>query len=165
MVPDISKKTESVAAYILDIFKVEDCIKELNFELASISKYLNAKSEDDRAWLEKAVDELKEKPHEHLREVQLICEQLVTLNLELLKSDIEYRRIFDKAKLQIIRFQKENDLKDAVIACLKGVYEFNHTKNAHQQISLNLKESAFAFNNVLSYLSYKFKQRHSSMSY
>ena len=116
MVPDISKKTESVAAYILDIFKVEDCIKELNFELASISKYLNAKSEDDRAWLEKAVDELKEKPHEHLREVQLICEQLVTLNLELLKSDIEYRRIFDKAKLQIIRFQKENDLKDAVIA-------------------------------------------------
>ena len=165
------KRKESISEYIIFMYQTEDLIRAYNFELEEIYKYViqHFPVEDDKktrikAWYRKIANQMKKEGLEksgHLEELNKLAQELSNFNLELLKSDQAYRKIFDQAKLHINRSaaQSNGKLSNPVQICLNGIYGLLLLRLNGKPVDDSIKQGAHAFGDVLSYLSFKYQKR------
>lgn len=165
------KRKESISEYIIFMYQTEDLIRAYNFDLGEISKYViqHFPVEDDKktrikAWYRKIANQMKKEGLEkegHLEELNNLCKELSQFNLELLKSDQAYRKIFDQAKLHINRnaSQSNGQISNPIQICLNGIYGLLLLRLNHKPVDDNIKQGAQAFGDVLSYLNFKYQKR------
>ena len=165
------KRKESISEYIIFMYQTEDLIRAYNFELEEIYKYViqHFPVEDDKktrikAWYRKIANQMKKEGLEkkgHLEELNKLAQELSNFNLELLKSDQAYRKIFDQAKLHINRSatQSNGSLSNPVQICLNGIYGLLLLRLNGKPVDDQIKQGALAFGDVLSYLSFKYQKR------
>ena len=165
------KRKESISEYIIFMYQTEDLIRAYNFELEEIYKYViqHFPVEDNmktriKAWYRKVANQMKKEALEesgHLEELNNLAKELSQFNLELLKSDQSYRKIFDQAKLHINRnaAMSNGQVSNPVQVCLNGIYGLLILRLNGKPVDDNIKQGAQAFGDVLSYLSFKYQKR------
>jgi hypothetical protein len=97
----------------------------------------------------------------HLEELNKLALELSHFNLELLKSDQSYRKIFDQAKLHINRNAalSNGQVTNPIQVCLNGIYGLLILRLKGKPVDDSIKQGAQAFGDVLSYLSFKYQKR------
>ena len=165
------KRKESISEYIIFMYQTEDLIRAYNFELEEIYKYViqHFPVEDNmktriKAWYRKVANQMKKEGLEesgHLEELNNLAKELSQFNLELLKSDQSYRKIFDQAKLHINRnaAMSNGQVSNPIQVCLNGIYGLLILRLNGKPVDDNIKQGAQAFGDVLSYLSFKYQKR------
>ena len=165
------KRKESISEYIIFMYQTEDLIRAYNFDLEEIYKYViqHFPVEDDmktriKAWYRKTANQMKKESIEesgHLQELNDLAIELSSFNLELLKSDQTYRKIFDQAKLHINRSSalSNGQLTNPIQICLNGIYGLLILRLNGKPVDDQIKQGAQAFGDVLSYLSFKYQKR------
>lgn len=165
------KRKESISEYIIFMYQTEDLIRAYNFALEEIYKYVikHFPVEDSmktriKAWYRKVANQMKKEGIEesgHLEELNKLARELSQFNLELLKSDQSYRKIFDQAKLHINRNAalSNGQLTNPIEICLNGIYGLLILRLNGKPIDDTIKQGAQAFGDVLSYLSFKYQKR------
>ena len=152
------------------MYQTEDLIRAYNFDLEEIYKYViqHFPVEDDKktrikAWYRKVANQMKKESLEetgHLDELNQLALELSHFNLELLKSDQSYRKIFDQAKLHINRNAAANGtVTNPIQVCLNGIYGLLILRLNGKPVDDTIKQGAQAFGDVLSYLSFKYQKR------
>ncbi|MGB3182631.1 MAG: DUF4924 family protein [Cyclobacteriaceae bacterium] len=172
MVPAEHKKKENISEYVLYMLHAQDVIREADFSEKKIKTYVedhvpNEDGDKDSilTWYMDLASQMKDEGKESGGNVKAIENHMVylaDLNMELLRSDQEYRRNFDQAKLHINR--RMSDLngvaKDPISVCILSVHEVNNMRHAGKQPDEELATAVYSFQNLLSYLSYRHRQRH-----
>ena len=165
------KRKESISEYIIFMYQTEDLIRAYNFDLEEIYKYViqHFPVEEDmktriKAWYRKTANQMKKESIEesgHLQELNDLAIELASFNLELLKSDQTYRKIFDQAKLHINRNSalSNGQLTNPIQICLNGIYGLLILRLNGKPVDDQIKQGAQAFGDVLSYLSFKYQKR------
>ena len=165
-----SKKRNNISEYIIHMYQTEDLIRVYDFDMEKVEEYvikhipLEDKS-DLKRWYKEVAEKMKTQGIEekgHLKELQEISNDLSDLKNELLKEDKDFNKTYQEALPHI---QKSLELsygqvKGEVQACLNGVYGLLLLRMNGKKVPDELMESINAFGNVLSYLSYKYKQKH-----
>lgn len=165
-----SKRRNNISEYIIHMYQTEDLIRVYDFDMEKIEEYvikhipLEDKSEL-KQWYSQIAENMKSEGIEntgHLTEVQEIAAELSSLKDELLKTDKDFIKTYDEALPHIKRSLELSQglIKDEIQACLNGVYGLLLLRMNGKKVPDELMESINAFGNVLSYLSYKYKQRH-----
>lgn len=169
-----NKKKNNISEYIIFMYQTEDLIRVYNFDMDQIKQYVIAHfpvDDDEKEslvkWYEDILNQmLKENIKEsgHLSKVNKISSELGELSNQLLKSDQAYRQIYDRAKIDINKNMalSKGTIKDPIQICLNAIYGLLLLRINGKQLDESLKEGITAFGDVLSYLSYKYKQRKSS---
>jgi len=165
------KRKESISEYIIFMYQTEDLIRAYNFDLGEIYKYViqhfpveeNMKTRI-KAWYRKVANQMKKESLQtsgHLEELNELAKELSQFNLELLKADQSYRKIFDQAKLHINRNAalSNGQISNPVQICLNGIYGLLLLRLNGKPVDDSIKRGAQAFGDVLSYLSYKYQKR------
>ncbi len=166
------KRKESISEYIIFMYQTEDLIRAYNFDMGEIYKYViqhfpveDEKKTRIKAWYRKIANQMKKeglvKNGQHLEELNNLAKELSQFNLELLKSDQAYRKIFDQAKLHINRnaAQSNGQISNPVQICLNGIYGLLLLRLNGKPVDDTIKQGTLAFGDVLSYLSYKYQKR------
>ncbi len=165
------KRKENISEYIIFMYQTEDLIRAYNFELDEIFKYViqhfpveDEKKTRIKAWYRKIANQMKKQGLEkagHLEELNQLAQELSNFNLELLKSDQAYRKIFDQAKLHIHRnaAKSNGQISNPVQICLNGIYGLLLLRLNGKPVDDELKQGASTFGDVLSYLSFKYQKR------
>ena len=164
------KKKENISEYIIFMYQTEDLIRAYDFELKEIYDYVinHFPLEDEgknriKAWYRKISNQMKKQGIQkkgHLKEVKDLINELSTLNLELLKSDQSYRRIFDQAKLHIFKKAGSNGKRFLPIqVCLDGIYGRILNRLKGKPVDQETNQGVAAFSDVVSYLSFKYQKR------
>jgi len=165
------KRKESISEYIIFMYQTEDLIRAYNFDLEEIYKYViqhfpveDNKKTRIKAWYRKVASQMKKESLDkagHLEELNNLAKELSHFNLELLKSDQSYRKIFDQAKLHISRNAalSNGQVNNAIQICLNGIYGMLILRLNGKPVDDSNKQGVQAFGEVLSYLSYKYQKR------
>lgn len=170
MNPADSKRRNNISEYIIHMYQTEDLIRVYDFDMEKIEEYvikhipLEDKSEL-KQWYSQIAENMKSEGIEsqgHLKEVQGIAAELSALKDELLDTDEDFSKTYEEALPHITKSIElsQGQIKDEVQACLNGVYGLLLLRMNGKNVPDTLMESINAFGNVLSYLSYKYKQRH-----
>lgn len=165
------KRKESISEYIIFMYQTEDLIRAYNFDLEEIYKYViqhfpveDEKKTRIKAWYRKVANQMKKESIDssgHLEELNQLAKQLSQFNLELLKSDQSYRKIFDQAKLHINRNAalSKGLVTNPIQICLNGIYGLLLLRLNGKPVDASTKQGVQAFGDVLSYLSFKYQKR------
>ena len=165
------KRKESISEYIIFMYQTEDLIRAYNFDLEEIYKYViqhfpveDNKKTRIKAWYRKIANQMKKESLDktgHLEELNKLALELSQFNLELLKSDQSYRKIFDQAKLHINRNAALSNGKvtNPIQICLNGIYGLLILRLNGKPIDDSINQGVQAFGDVLSYLGYKYQKR------
>jgi hypothetical protein len=149
-------------------------LRKHDFNLNKISReHINHHTDNTniREELKKWFGELKEKMKSegvmdtgHINETREIIGRLSALNVELIRSDQNYRKIYDQAKLLIIKEMSNMNgtASDPIQVCLNTVYTFKMDQNNGQGLDEDKSNTLTAFSEVLGYLSHKMAQRNSN---
>lgn len=166
-----NKKKNNISEYIIFMYQTEDLIRVYNFDIEQIKAYVishfpveELEKEDLVGWYGDIKDQMIEegiKEKGHLDSVNRIVRSLSEMSGQLLKSDQAYRQIYDQAKIHINKnIELANGaIKDPIQICLNGIYGLLLLRMNGKKLDESLKEGVNAFGDVLSYLSYKYKQR------
>lgn len=166
------KRKESISEYIIFMYQTEDLVRAYNFDLGEIYKYViqhfpveDNKKTRIRAWYRKVANQMKKESLEksgHLKELNKLAKELSQFNLELLKSDQSYRKIFDQAKLHINRHAalSNSQVTNPIQVCLNGIYGLLILRLNGKPVDDSIKKGVRAFGDVLSYLSFKYQKRY-----
>jgi DNA-binding ferritin-like protein (Dps family) len=165
------KRKENISEYIIFMYQTEDLIRNYQFKLDEIEQYVishfpveDAEKKKITQWYTQVLETMKAEGLEkggHLKEVQDLVDYLSGLNQELLMSDRTYRNLYDQAKLHINKHMSlaEGKITDPIQICLNGLYGLLLLRLSGKPVSEEQKQSLSSFGDVLSYLSYKYKQR------
>lgn len=166
-----NKKKNNISEYIIFMYQTEDLVRVYNFDMEQIKEYVISHFPVDEKekevliiWYEDIRDRMiaeniKEKGH--LEKVNSLVGELAEMSKQLLKSDHAYRQIYDQAKIHI---NKNLDLaqgaiKEPIQICLNAIYGLLLLRMNGKKVDESLMEGLNAFGDVLSYLSFKYKQR------
>lgn len=166
-----NKKKNNISEYIIFMYQTEDLIRVYNFDMEQIKEYVISHFPVDKkekealiVWYEDIRDQIiaeniQEKGH--LGKVNSLVNELAEMSKQLLKSDHAYRQIYDQAKIHI---NKNMDLAQGTInepiqICLNAIYGLLLLRMNGKKVDESLMEGLNAFGDVLSYLSFKYKQR------
>ncbi|MTI19868.1 DUF4924 family protein [Fulvivirga sp. RKSG066] len=165
-----SKKQNNISEYIIHMYQTEDLIRVYDFDMEKIEEYVIKhipveEKEPLKNWYSDVAKQMKEEgitEKGHLSEVQEIVTTLTNLKDELLQSDEEFKKIYNKSSAHINKSLEyaQGQLTNEVQACLNGVYGLLLLRMNGKKVADELMESINAFGDVLSYLSYKYKQRY-----
>ncbi|MEP2772861.1 MAG: DUF4924 family protein [Fulvivirga sp.] len=165
-----SKKRNNISEYIIHMYQTEDLIRVYDFDMEKIEEYVikHIPLEDKlelKQWYNQIAEEMKKEGIEekgHLTGVQNIASELGELKDELLTTDEDFEKTYKEALPHIKKSLElsQGQITDEVQACLNGVYGLLLLRMNGKNVPDELMESINAFGNVLSYLSYKYKQRH-----
>lgn len=164
-----SKKQQNISEYIIYMYQTEDLIRVYDFDMEKIEEYVIKHIPiNDKAgliqWYADISSQMKKEGIEksgHLKQVQHYVDELEKLKDDLLNSDKEFKKIYDQSSSHI---QKSLDYADGAVksevqACLNGVYGLLLLRMNGKDVHPDLMESINAFGDVLSFLSYKYKQQ------
>ncbi len=165
------KKEHNIAEYIVHMYQTEDLIRAYQFNTDDIQRYViqhipTSESEkvDLLKWYEKTQQQMQAEGLQqkgHLMEIQLEVQHLKQIMEDLLSDDDAFQKIYQKAKVHIDHHMElaKGSIDDEVQICLNGVYGLLLLRMNGKKIPDKLMESIDAFGELLSYLSYKYKQQ------
>ena len=167
-----SKRQNNISEYIIHMYQTEDLIRAYEFDLTEINKRIvnHIPDGDDEKksltdWYEDIIVKMKQQGIEksgHLLEVQLIVEELSDIHEELQSTDNNFEKVYHKSKSHIDKSMTlaKGQIINEVQICLNGVYGLLLLRANGKKITNELMESINTFGDILSYLSFKYKQRH-----
>ena len=165
------KKQNNIVEYIIHMYQTEDLIRVFDMDIENISQYVvkhipegDASKEELVDWYQVILTQMKKEGIEkfgHLSETQKIVQNLSTLKAELLKEDKEFKEIYSKASPAIKEFisLSEGKIIDEIQICINGVYGLLLARINGREVPEDVQPALDQFGNVLSYLSYKYKQQ------
>lgn len=162
------KKKENISEYIIHMYQTEDLLRVYNFNMDDIREYVikhikNADQEELFAWYKGIAERMKAEGIEesgHLQSTQDVVKQLSGLHENLLKADQQYRHIYSKTAIHIHKTMEQSNgkVKDPVQAALNGIYGYLLLKINGQKLDESLMPAVNAFGDLLSYLSYRWRE-------
>lgn len=165
-----SKKRNNISEYIIHMYQTEDLIRIYDFDMEKVDEYVikHIPMEDKeplKKWYREVASKMKKEGIEekgHLDEVQDIVSELITIKKELLEIDDNFKKIYKESKPHIDESLKyaQGQIESEVQACLNGVYGLLLLRMNGRSVDDSIMTSVNAFGDVLSYLSYKYKQKH-----
>lgn len=164
------KKYVNISEYIIYMYQTEDLIRSFDFNLEMIEKDVVDHIPDDSSkgqmkdWYGEVIEKMKSEEIEkngHLEELDKLVSDLSNLSKELLQEDEEYLAIFQQAKPHLDRNMEYASglISNDIQLCLNGIYGLLLSRINGKQISQDDLQSISTFGDVLSYLSFKFKQK------
>ena len=154
------------------MYQMEDLIRSYQGNAEEIKTYVVSKypvSEEERneisAWYLDLLQKMKDQnilEKGHLKELNELVASLAEIHWKLLKTDAGYFESYNKAKPFIIEavMQAEGqDLGNEIQICLNGIYGLLLCRLLGKKVSDQQLKSAEAFGDVLSLLSYNFRER------
>lgn len=163
-------KNLNISEAIINAYKDEDLVRSFDFDLEKIGNHVinhlpisNIEKLGRVNHYEDLIDRMREQGLEktgHLKEHQQLVLTLESLSDDLLRTDSEYRSLFDKAETAI-EFNKnlaQGEVKSDIQICINGVYGFLLLRLSGKKISPEDEEKVDQFGNVLSYLSFKYRE-------
>lgn len=167
-----TKRQNNISEYIIHMYQTEDLIRAYKFKIEDIEEYVvkHIPGEDtDRKelveWYSMIMEQMKEEGIElsgHLQSVQKIVDELSEMHEELQNIDSAFEEVHKASKVHIEKNLKlsKGAITSEVQICLNGVYGLLLLRMKGKNVSEELMESINAFGDILSYLSYKYKQKH-----
>ena len=164
------KKQNNIAEYIIYMYQTEDLIRAFDCDMeqirAYVLKHIPQAAEDKEAllnWYQNVLEKMTSQgviKTGHISDTQAIVTDLEALKDELINQDEEFAAIYDKAKshIQEMKAMAGIAMSDVQI-CLNGVYGLLLAKINGRQVPDEIQPALDQFGNVLSYLSYKYKQQ------
>ena len=170
MVRAEAKKNENISEYIIHMFKTEDLLRTFEFDLNRVTNQviLNIPTSDNEKkelilWYAKHIESMQTQEiikSGHLKEVNELIEQLLKLHDELIITEPDYKAIISKAAPFISSQIQEsnNTLNNPIIVCLNAIYGLLILKLEGKEVSPAQQDMLESFGDLLSYLSYKYKE-------
>ena len=164
------KRLENISEYIIHLYKTEDLIRAYDMDIEQIEKYVishlplnNAEKKETRKWYDTLISAMR---HEHrvqsghLIAVQAVVDKMHLLHKELLAEDEAYLSIYKEAREDLSNFRKlaGGNINDIQI-CLNAVYGLLILRLNDRPIDTGQMKSVELFGAILSYLSYKYRQK------
>ncbi len=165
------KKQNNISEYIIFMYQTEDLIRAFEFNTQDIRAYVvkhfpvsEEEKEANIKWYKDIAQQMKEEAiveKGHLSSVQKYVQELAQLHWDLIKIDPNYRQIYDQAKLHIIQHATEakGQINNEIQICINGVYGLLLARLKGREVPADTMKSINTFGDVLSYLSYKYRQR------
>lgn len=163
------KKQNNIVEYIIHIYQSEDLIRAFDCDLEKVNEYVlkHIPNEVDKSemkqWYANLLSQMKEDKvltSGHIKSIQNEVENIEQLKEQLLQDDTEFKRIYDKAYPQIKGMLElaSGKISSEIQICINGVYGMLLAKINGREIPEDVQPAIEEFGNVLSYLSYKYKQ-------
>lgn len=168
------KKAENISEYIIHMYQTEDLLRAYNFNIEELSQNIvnhipeeQTAHEELKQWYQEVAAQMKNEGLEksgHLSHVKEIVDDLSEMHFELLKSDKNYRQVYDQAKIQINQNiqASQGQINDPVQICINGVYGLLLLRIQNKPVSNDQLSAVQKFGDVLSYLSFKYKRRYNN---
>ncbi|MCH7398976.1 DUF4924 family protein [Belliella sp. DSM 107340] len=166
------KREQNIAEYIIYMYQMEDLIRAYDFNMLDIRQYVishypisDSEKEDMAIWFSNICEQMiseKITATGHLSEIQAIVDELAKIHWALLKSDMEYFGIYNKAKPFIVEMIIEAGNKPVgheIQICINAIYGLLLAKLKGREIPKGYTEATDAFGSVLSYLSYVYAEK------
>lgn len=166
------KKKESITDYLLFIYQTEDLIRQSQFDIKKIDQYIAShynlsgeERDESKVWYQGIMGLMREQQiieRGHLEQTHEYIKSLASLSMELLKVDKEYRLLYDNAKIYIQRHLdgSNGSITSPITTCLKALYDAFLARQKGEQVVIS-QEDITSCQEVMAYLSYKYKQRNS----
>ena len=164
------KLQKNIAEFIIHMYQMEDLCRVYDFNLEDIKQYVISHFPVDEharnqiaGWFEKIIKKMHVQnitESGHLHEVQDYVDKLLELKLQLLSEDETFTGIYNTARPHIREIIEESDhtIPSDIQVCLNGIYGLLLARMNGKEVPENLNEPLNSFGEVLSYLSYKYKQ-------
>ncbi|MCA6077911.1 DUF4924 family protein [Fulvivirga sedimenti] len=168
-----SKLKNNVSEFIIYMYQMEDLCRVYQFNIADIEQYVihhfPVSSEEKvllKVWFESLMEQMKNEQIEesgHLAEVQQYVNRLLDLKNRLLTTDEEFAAVYNAARPHIRQSLMEANavgkkINSDIQVCLNGIYGLLLCRMNGREVPEELNDGIDAFGNVLSYLSFKYKQ-------
>lgn len=170
-----NKKSTNIAEYIIYMYQMEDLIRSYQGNAEEIKTYVVEKypvSKEEKKkiadWYLGLLDQMKDQSileKGHLHELNTLVSELAKIHWQLLKTDPLYFEAYGKAKPFILEavMQAENqDLGNEIQICLNGIYGLLLCRLLGKKVTDEQLKSAEAYGDILSTLSYHFKEKGST---
>lgn len=166
-----NKKRNNISEYIIHMYQTEDLIRVYDFDMGQIKKYVikhipadDVEKEEISKWYEDIMERMKQEGIEekgHLHEVQDYVMQLSNIMNDLKASDDGFKKIYSAAKPHIEESMSFSNgvITEEVQACLNGIYGLLLARLNGKKVPEEIMSGINTFGDVLSYLTYKYKQK------
>lgn len=167
------KKAESLVAYLLYMWQIEDIIRAFDCDKTKINEFIISKyqvSDDERneltVWYEQLIDMmlsegLRETGHLQINKIVLL--ELERLHRQLLSNEKEY--IYTSLHFQVLPAiiqlkgkTPNSDNLSEIELCLNAVYGYMTLKMKGENISEDTSKSIQQISNLLSMLAHKYNE-------
>lgn len=167
-----TKKRNNISEYIIHMYQTEDLIRAFDFDIDQIKEYVlkhipgdEAQQAELTSWYSDLLEQMKKEnlvEQGHLSFVQQYVQELSDLKDALLKEDNDFIKTYENTKPHI---KEMMDLSKGLITsdiqiCLNGVYGLLLSRIQGRQVPEDIMDSLEKFGDVLSHLSFKYKQKH-----
>ncbi len=163
-------KAQNISEYIVHMFKSEDLVRTFEFDLTKITDYLIANipvsASEKKAqilWYASLIEQMREEDIQnkgHLTELNNLINELTKLHISLIEQNKTYKEINSKAQpfIQNQIEMGENAITNPIQICLNAIYGALLLKINAKTITEPQQEMLEAFGDLLSYLSYSYKE-------
>lgn len=170
MVKADQKKAENISEYLIYMFQSEDLIRTFEFDLNRIAQYMignipvsDAEKKELILWYASLIEKMRASKVEqegHIKEVVELIDELTDLHNALIKEDNTYKELAQTASPFIeSNKQKSNQtITNPIQLCLNAIYGFLLLKFEEKVITEDQQKMLDSFGNLLSYLSFKYKE-------
>lgn len=170
MVKAEEKKQNNIAEYIVHMYQSEELVRAYSFDLNQINTYVishipldDEPKKELLLWYAALIETMQNEGIQtsgHLNETKQLVDQLNKLHEQLLTDDEAYAKIANAAQPHIKQQIKEagNTITNPIQICLNAVYGFLLLQLNGKSVSTEQQTMLDVFGDMLSFLSYKFKQ-------
>ncbi len=166
-----AKKRNNISEYIIHMYQTEDLIRAFDFDIELIKQYVLKHIPGDETqqteltkWYHELLLQMKDEgivKSGHLTFVQQYVDELSQLKDELLLGDNDFAKTYESAKPHISEMMELSQglIESEIQICLNGVYGLLLSRIQGQKVPDDIMESIEKFGDVLSHLSFKYKQK------
>lgn len=163
--------TQNISEYIIQLYRKEDLCRAFEMDLEKIGNNIiahlpvsNSETLAEVNFYEAMIANMKAEGVEkegHLKEVHNLIAEMTSLHDELFASNEVYQKVYESAKPHIDENLKiaEGKITNEIQICLNGIYGFLLLKLNGKEIEKEEQEMIDRFGDVLSYLSFKYKEK------
>ena len=157
------KRENNLSEYLIHMFQTEDLIRSFEFDLERIEKNLisllpvdESRKKIELEWYKVTVQQMKEEKIENSGHLKAVLKDIAAIehiykNLE--QADADFKNLIDAANPL---FEKSS--QSEVMTCLQGMYGYLILKTDDLPVPEQTELKANLYGQILSYLSFKFKQ-------
>ena len=170
-----NKLKNNVSEFIIYMYQMEDLCRVYEFKIPDIEQYVIShfpvspeEKQELKHWFMALIQQMENediRESGHLKEVQSYVDELLEIKNELVSTDAEFIQIYNHARPHIrTAFQEAtrmgSTVKSDIQVCLNGIYGLLLCRMNGKEVPDELNDGIDAFGQVLSYLSFKYRQKH-----
>lgn len=163
------KRKENISEYIVYMYQTEDLLRAYHFDIEDLKRNVidHLPANDRQAaleWYTSLAQRMEQQGLQkggHLQETQEYVKRIYNLHEQLLKTDQQYRQIYSKTAVHIRNSMDASGgaVTDPVQTALNGIYGFLLLKLNGHQVDQDIMPAVNAFGDLLSYLSFRWRER------